>query len=105
MNSNAPPSTTQSAGRYPDQRRKHPHHQRTTWPTGHHAAATDRPLDPPLKPCPDAIQLRHGKTRQTCEMYWRIRQYKQDRSTDRAGALRHMTEILILDTTNPAGPN
>src|SRR3954466_13549343 len=105
MNSNAHPRATQSAGRYPDQRRKRLHHQRTTWQTGHLAAATERPLGPPHKPCPDAAQLRHGKTRQTREMYWRIRQGKQDRSTDRAGALRHVTMIFTPDTTNPAGPN
>src|SRR3954469_22978568 len=105
MNSNAPPRVTQSAGRYPDQRRKHLHHQRTTWTTGHLAAATEMPLGPPPKPCPDAVQLRHGKMRQTCETYWRIRQDKQDRSTDHAGALRHVTVIFISDTTNPAGPN
>src|SRR4051812_32018311 len=47
-----------------------------TWLTGHLMAVTERPLGPPLKPCPDAAQnmLRHGKTRQTCEIYWRTRQ-------------------------------
>src|SRR3954469_23834600 len=105
MNSNAPPRVTQSVGCYPDQRRKRLHHQRMTWQTGHLAAATERPLGPPPKPCPDAAQLRHGKTRQTYEMYWRIRQEKQDRSTDRAGALRHVTMTFTPDTTYPAWPN
>src|SRR3954470_4824487 len=107
MNSNAPPSVTQSAGCYPDYRRRHLHHQRMTWPTGHLVAATERPLRPPLKPCPDAAQnmLRHGKTRRTCEIYWRTRQGKQGRSTDRAGAPRHVTVIVTPDTINPAGPN
>src|SRR3954470_14585469 len=105
MNSNAPPRVTQSAGRYPDQRRKHLHHQRTTWPTGHLAAATERPLGPLPKPCPGAVQIRHGKMRKTGETYWRTRQGKQDRSTDRTGAPRHVTVIFIQDTTNPAGPN
>src|SRR3954469_18432588 len=105
MNSNAPPRVTQSAGRYHDHRRKRLHHQRTTWQTGHLAAATERPLGPPPKPCPDAAQLRHGKMCQTCETYWRTRQDKQDRSTDHAGALRHVTIIFTPDTTYPVGPN
>src|SRR3954466_844414 len=100
MNWNAPPRVTQSASRYPDQRRKLLHHQRTTWQTGHLATATERPLGPPPKPCPGAAQLRNRKTRQTCEMYWRIRQDKQDRSTDHAGAIRHVTMIFTPDTTN-----
>src|SRR3954469_19895245 len=105
MKSNAPPRVTQSAGRYPDQRRKHLRHQCTTWQTGHLAAATERPLGPPLKPCPDAAQPRHGKMRQTCETYWRIKQDKQDRSTDRVGAAQHVMMIFTPDITNPVGPN
>ncbi len=105
MNSNAPPRVTRSAGRYPDQRRKHLHRQRMTWQTGHLAAATERPLRPPPKPCPNAAQLRHGKMRPTYETYWRIRQDKQDRSTDRVGASLHVTTTIMPNTTNPARPN
>src|SRR3954471_19857200 len=105
MNASAPPRITQSAGRYPDQRRKRLHHQRTTWQTGHLAAATERPVGPPTKPCPVAAKPRHGKMRQTCEMYWRIKQGKQDRSTDRASTRRHVTMIFTPDTINPTGPN
>ena len=57
-----------------------------------------------LKPCPDAAQLRHGKMCQTCETYWRIRQDKQDRSTDRMGAPRFET-VTVMPDTNLAGPN
>ena len=75
-------------------------------PTGHLVAATERPLGPPLKPHPGAAQKipRHGKMRQTCEIYWRTRQGKQDRSTDRVGAPRLETVTVTL-ATNSAGPN
>src|SRR4051812_48350703 len=99
MNSGAPPKIILSAGRYPNQRGKH-----MTWQTGHPVAATERPVEPLSKPCPGAVQIRHGKTSQTCETYWRIKQSKQDRSMDRADARRHVM-IFTPDTINPAGPN
>ena len=70
-------------------------------PTGHLVAATERPLGPPLKPHPVP---RHGKMRQTCEICWRTRQGKQDRSMDRVGAPRLETVTVTL-ATNSAGPN
>ena len=75
-------------------------------PTGHLVAATKRPLGPPLKPHPDAAKKipRHGKMRQTCEICWRTRQGKQDRSTDRVGAPRLET-VTVTPDTNPVGPN
>src|SRR4051812_6372742 len=107
MNSNAPPRATQSAGCYPDQRKKHLHHQRMMRPTDHLVVVTERPLGPPLKPHPGAALKisRHGEMRQTCEIYWRTRQSKQGRSTDRVGAPRHETVIVTPDTVNSAGPN
>ena len=76
-------------------------------PTGHLVAAIERPLGPPLKPHPDVAQKvpRHGEMCQTCEMYWRTRQGKQDRSTDRVGASLHVTITVMLDTANPSEPN
>ena len=70
-------------------------------------AATERPLSPPLKPHPDAAQKlpRHGKMRQTCEIYWRTRQGKQDRSTDRVGAPHHVTITVTPDMINMARLN
>src|SRR3954469_24147841 len=99
MNSGAPPKIILSAGRYPNQRRKH-----MTWQTDHLAAATERHVEPLNKPCPGAAQLRHGKMSQTCETYWRIKQGKQDRYMDHADARRHVM-ILTLDIINSAGPN
>src|SRR3954470_8346210 len=99
MNSGAPPKIILSAGCYPNQRGKH-----MTWQTSHLAAATEKPVEPLNKTCPGAVQLRHGKTSQTCETYWRIKQGKQDRSMDRTGARRHVM-IVTPDTINPAGPN
>src|SRR3954465_10618451 len=104
MNSSAPPKIILSAGRYPNQRGKHLHYQCRTWQTGHLAAATERPVEPLNNPCPGAVQLRHGKMSQTCEMYWRIKQGKQDRSMDRADARWHVM-IFTPDTINPTGPN
>ena len=43
--------------------------------------------------------------RRTYEICWRTRQGKQDRSTDRAGAPRHVTVIVTPDAINLAGPN
>src|SRR4051812_23297934 len=99
MNSSAPPKIIPSAGCYPNQRRK-----LMTWQTGHLAAATERPVEPLNKPWPGTVQIRHGKTSQTCETYWRIKQGRQDRSTDRADARRHVM-IFTPDTINMAGPN
>src|SRR4051812_8067740 len=99
MNPSAPPKTIPSAGRYPNQRRK-----LMTWQTGHLAAATESPVEPLNKPWPGAVQIRHEKTSQTCGTYWRIKQGKQDRSTDRADARRHVM-TFTPDTINPAGPD
>ena len=78
-----------------------------TGPTGHLVVATERPLGHPLKPHPDVTQKipRHEEMRQTCETYWRIRQGKQDRSTDRVGAPRHVTITVTPDMINTARPN
>src|SRR4051812_26722276 len=95
MNSDAPPKITLSTGRSPYHRRKH-----KTWQIGHLVATTEKPAEQLNKPCPAAALPRHGKTSQTCETYWRIRQSKQDRSTDRADA-----QIFSPDKINPAGPN
>src|SRR4051812_3979268 len=97
MNSDAPPKIILSTGRSPYQRRKH-----KTWEIGHLVAATEKPAEQQNKPCP-AASPRHGKTNQTCETSWRIKQGKQDRSMDRADAQHVM--IFSPDTTNPAGPN
>ena len=77
------------------------------WPTDHLVAATERPLGPPLKPHPGIAQKipRHGKMRQTCEICWRTRQGKQDRSTDRVGAPRHVTITVTQDMANTTSPN
>ena len=77
-------------------------------PTGHPVAATERPLGPPLKPHPGTAQIpRHGEVRQTCEIYWRTKQGKQDRSVDRVGASLHVTITVMPDTANPVefGPS
>src|SRR3954469_10712347 len=95
MNSDAPPKIILSTGSSPYQRRKH-----KTWQIGHLVAATAKPTEQPNKPCPAAALPRHGKTSQTCETYWRIRQGKQDRSTDRADA-----QTFSPDNINPAGPS
>ena len=83
------------------------HHQRMTQPTGHPVAATERPLGPPLKPHPGAAPRipEHREKQQTCKTYWRTRQGKQDRSTDRVGASLHVTITVMPDTANPVGPN
>ena len=47
---------------------------------------------------------RHGKMRQTCEICWRTRQGKQDRSTGHVGAARLET-ITVTPDINPVGPN
>src|SRR3954466_12335110 len=94
MNSGAPPKIILSAGRSPYQRRKH-----KTWQIGHLVAATEKSAEQPNKPCPAAALPRHGKASQTCETYWRIRQGKRDRSTDRADA-----QTFNPDNINPAGP-
>src|SRR3954471_17784499 len=104
MNSSAPPKIILSAGRYPNQRGKHLHYQCMTWKIGHLAAVTERPVEPLNKPCPGAAQLRHGKTSQTWETSWRIKQGKQDRSMDRADARRHVM-IFTPNTINLAGLN
>src|SRR4051812_46882664 len=56
---------------------------------------------PSTQAAPGAAQdiPRHRKMRQTCEIYWRTRQGKQDRSTDRAGAPRYVTVIVTPDNT------
>ena len=61
---------------------------------------------PSTQAAPGAAQKipRHGKTRQTCEIYWGTRQGKQDRSTDRVGAPRLKT-VIVTPATNSAGPN
>ena len=76
-------------------------------PTGHPVAVTERPLGPPFKPHPGAAQKipRHGEMRQTHETYWRTRQGKQDRSTDRVGAPRHVMITVTPDMANTAKPN
>ena len=76
-------------------------------PTGHLVAATERPLGHPLKPHPDVAQKipRHGERCQTCEIYWRTRQGKQDRSTDSVGTSLHVMITVMPDTANPAGLN
>ena len=71
-------------------------------PTGHLVVATERPLGPPLKPHPIP---RHGNMRRTYETCWRTRQGKQDRSTDRMGAPRHVTITVTPDMANKARPN
>src|SRR4051812_6283078 len=95
MNSDVHPKIILSTGRSPHQRRKH-----KTWQIGHLVAATEKPAEQPNKPCPAAALPRHVKTSQTCGTYWRIRQGKQDRSTDRADA-----QIFSPDKINPSGPN
>ena len=76
-------------------------------PTGHLVAATERPLGPPLKPHPDTAQNipEYGETQQTCETSWRIRQGKQDRSTDRMGAPLHVMLAVTPDMISTARPN
>ena len=76
-------------------------------PIGHPVAATERPFGPQLKPHPSAAPkiLEHGKTQQTCKTYWRIRQGKQDQSTDRVGTPRHVTITVMPDMINTARPN
>ena len=70
-------------------------------------AVTERPFGPQPKPHPCAAPRipEHGETQQTCETYWRIRQGKQDRSTDRVGALRHVTITVTPDMINTARTN
>ena len=76
-------------------------------PIGHPVAAIERPFGPQLKPHPGAAPkiAEHGETQQTCDTYWRIRQGKQDQSTDRVGAPRHVTITVTLDMINTARPN
>src|SRR3954471_19857672 len=95
MNSDAPPRIILSTGRSPYRRRKH-----KTWQIGHLVAATEKPVEQLNKPCPAAALLRHGKMSQTCGTCWRIKQGKQDRSTDRAD-----TQTCSPDNVNPVGPN
>ena len=62
------------------------------------------------RPSTQAAPRRRSKTTkawkmcQTCETYWRIRQGKQDRSTDRRGNPRLET-VTVTPATNSAGPN
>ena len=76
-------------------------------PIGHPVAAIERPSGPRPKPHPGTAQNipEYGETQQICETYWRIRQGKQDRSTDRVGASLHVRITVMPDTTNPAEPN
>ena len=76
-------------------------------PIGHPVAATERPFGPQLKPHPGAAQNipRHGKMRQTREIYWRTRHDNPDLSLDHVGAPRPTTNTVAPDTTTPVGPN
>ena len=83
------------------------HHQQTIRLTDHPVAATERPLGPPPEPYTSIAQKAQGHrgTLWTCEIYWRIRQDNQDRSTDRMGSPRYVTTTVAPDTVSPAGPN
>ena len=83
------------------------HHQQTIRLTDHPVVATERPLGPSLDPYPGTARKAqdHRGTLQTCEIYWRIRQDNQDRSTDRVGAPQYATMTVTPDTATPAGPN
>ena len=76
-------------------------------PIGHPVAVIERPSGPQPKPHPDTTQniLEYGETQQTCETSWRIRQGKEDRSTDRMGAPLHVTLAVTPDMAVPTGPN
>ena len=65
INSSVPPRVTQSAGYYPDWRKK-----RMIRLIGHLVAAIERHSSQKLSLHPDAIQIkRHGEILQTCETY------------------------------------
>ena len=83
------------------------HHQQTIRLTDHPVAATERPLGPPPEPYPGIARKAQGHKGmlRTCEIYWRIRQDNQDRSTDRVGALRYVMTAVAPDTVCPAGSN
>ena len=83
------------------------HHQQTIRLTDHPVVATERPLGPSLEPYPGIARKAQGHRGmlRTCEIYWRIRQDNQDRSTDHVGAPRYATTTVAPDTASPAGPN
>jgi len=102
INSNAPPRVTQNAGCYPDWRKKGMRRL-----TGHLVVVTERHFSQKLSLHSNATHIktsRHGEIRQTCETYWRTRQGKHDRSTDRVGTPRLET-VTVMPATNSAGPN
>ena len=68
-------------------------------------AVTERPLGHQFKPHPGAAIPRHGEMRRTCETYWRTRQGKQDRSTDRVCVPWQVTVTVMPDMANTARPN
>ena len=76
-------------------------------PIGHPVAMIERPSGPQPKPHPDIAQNipEYRETQQTCETSWRIRQGKQDRSTDRMGAPLHVTLAVTPDIISMARPN
>ena len=84
-----------------------PHHQETIWLTDHPVAATERHVGPPLEPYAGIARKAQGHrgTLWTCEMYWKTEQDSQDRSTDRAGAPRHVMITVTPDMINTARPN
>ena len=84
-----------------------PLHQETIRLIDHPVVATERPQGPSLDPHPGTAEKipERGETQQTCETYWRIRQGKQDRSTDRVGAPLHVTITVTSDMINTARPN
>ena len=84
-----------------------PHHQETIRLIDHPVVATERPLGPSLDPYPGIARKAQGHrgTLRTCEIYWRIRQDNQDRSTDRVGAPRYVMITVAPDTVSPAGPD
>ena len=75
------------------------------WLIGHLVAAIERHSSQKLSLHPNAIQIkRHGEIRQTYETYWRTKQSKQDRSTDRVGTL-WLETVTVTPATNSAVPN
>ena len=76
-------------------------------PIGHPVATIERPSGPRPKPHPGTTQNipEYEETQQTCETYWRIRQGKQDRSTDRMGAPLHVMLAVTPDMISTARPN
>ena len=100
---------------YPKRRPLPQLEEEATKPTSPAYDAPDRPprgrdgeaFRPSIQAAPSAALKipEHGEAQQTCKTYWRIRQGKQDRSTDRVGAPHHVTVTVTPDMTNTARPN